>query len=168
MTVFLLLLATLQLPQPAQLVRTRTFQIMAPQGWVVVTTSGAILLNHASGASVFVNKSSQTENLKSYARRSAERIMAPLGFAKLQEPRHFAGNGQEWVQYEIRGNRLSDRRRILYRALMRKGGMVEFIYENSEERFDLLMTEAQAIASSLQDLPEGLPGGRRARTNGVR
>ena len=163
MKLFLFLLALIQLPQSAQLVRSRTFQIMAPQGWVVVTTGGGILLNHVTGASVLVNKFRQRENLDSFARRSAERIMAPLGFAKLQEPRRFAGNGEQWVQYEIRGNRLSDHRRILYRALMRKREMIEFIYENSEERFDLLMTEAQAIASSLQDLPEPPSGGRRTR-----
>jgi len=163
MNLLFFVLVAIQIPQSPQLVRTRAFQIMAPQGWVVVDTGGAILLNHATGASVMVVKLRQTENLESFARRSAERIMAPLGFAKLREPRRFAGNGEEWVQYEIFGNRLTERRRILYRALLRKSGIVEFMYENSEDRFDVLLTEAQAIASSLEEIPEPPRRGRATR-----
>jgi hypothetical protein len=161
MKLFLVILATIQVSQPAQPVRTRTFQIMAPQGWVVAETGAFIWLNHSTGASVMVIRSSQTEKLDGFARRGVERIMAPLGFAKFEEPRRFAGNGEEWVQYEIRGNRLSEHRRILYRAVLRKGGLIEFVYENSDDRFDVLLTEAQAIASSVQEIPEA-PARRRA------
>ena len=88
--------------------------------------------------------------------------MTPLGFAKLGEPRHFKGATEEWVQYEIRGNRLTDHRRILYRAVRRGSGFFELVYENSEDRFDVLLTETQEIASSLQAIIEAPPP-RRVR-----
>ena len=88
--------------------------------------------------------------------------MTPLGFAKLGEARYFKDVHDEWVEYEIRGNRLSDHRRILYRALRRNDGFFEFVYENSEDRFDVLLTEAQGIASSVQALIQAPPA-RRAR-----
>ena len=75
--------------------------------------------------------------------------MRPLGFAKLGEPRHFQDSDEEWIQYEIRGNRLSERRRILYRATRRKTAVFEIVYENSEDRFDVLLTEAQSLAASI-------------------
>ena len=163
MKLLLFVLATIQISPSAQVVQTRTFQIMAPQGWVVADTGGLIWLNHSTGASVMVLRSRQTEKLDSFARRGAERIMSPLGFAKFDEPRRFTGNGEEWVQYEIRGNRLSERRRILYRAVRRKSGLIEFVYENSEDRFDVLLTEAQTIASSVQEIPEAPTRGRATR-----
>ena len=158
MKLLLFVLATIQISPSAQVVQTRTFQIMAPQGWVVADTAGLIWLNHSTGASVMVLRSRQTEKLDSFARRGAERIMSPL-----DEPRRFTGNGEEWVQYEIRGNRLSERRRILYRAVRRKSGLIEFVYENSEDRFDVLLTEAQTIASSVQEIPEAPTRGRATR-----
>ena len=88
--------------------------------------------------------------------------MTPLGFAKLGEPRHFKDTHDEWVQYEIRGNRLTDHRRLLYRVLRRDVGFFEFIYEAREEEFDLFLTDAQGIASSVQALIEAPPV-RRAR-----
>ena len=97
-----------------------------------------------------------------YAQQQAERVMLPLGFAKLSEPRYFKDVHDEWVQYEILGNRLSEHRRLLYRALRRDTSFFEFVYEANEERFDLLLTEAQGIASSVQTMIEAPPA-RRAR-----
>ena len=88
--------------------------------------------------------------------------MAPLGFAKLGEPRFFKDNHDEWVEYEIRGNRLSDHRRILYRALRRDTSFFEMVYEAGEDRFDSLLTEAQGIALSVKAVIEAPPV-RRAR-----
>ena len=88
--------------------------------------------------------------------------MTPLGFAKLGEPRSFKDSHDEWIQYEIRGNRLTDHRRLLYRVLRRDTGFFELIYEAREDDFDLLMTEAQGMASSIQAMIENPPV-RRAR-----
>ena len=90
--------------------------------------------------------------------------MTPLGFAKLGEPQHFKGTNQEWVQYEIRGNRMTEHRRILYRAFRRGAGLFELVYENNEDRYDLLVTEAEEIAASLQTIieaPQNRPRVRR-------
>ncbi len=89
--------------------------------------------------------------------------MTPLGFAKLGEPQHFKGTNEEWVQYEIRGNRMTEHRRILYRAFRRGSGLFELVYENNEDRFDQLLTEAQEIASSLQTILQAPAPGRRVR-----
>ena len=89
--------------------------------------------------------------------------MTPLGFAKLGEPQHFKGTNEEWVQYEIHGNRLTEHRRILYRAFRRGSGLFELVYENNEDRFDQLLTEAQEIASSLQTILQAPAPGRRVR-----
>ena len=89
--------------------------------------------------------------------------MTPLGFAKLSEPQHFKGTNEEWVQYEIWGNRLTEHRRILYRAIRRGSSCFELVYENSEDRFDVLVTEAQEIASSLQTIIETPPPPARRR-----
>ena len=104
-----------------------------------------------------------TGRLDDFAQRQAERIMTPLGFAKLSEPQHFKGTNEEWVQYEIWGNRLTEHRRILYRAFRRSSGLFELVYENNEDRFDQLLTEAQEIASSLQTILQTPAPGRRVR-----
>jgi hypothetical protein len=83
--------------------------------------------------------------------------MSPLGFAKIAEPKHFKDTHDEWVQYEILGNRISDRHRILYRVLRRDTGFFELVYEAPEERFDSLVTEATDIASSVQSIIEAPP-----------
>ena len=88
--------------------------------------------------------------------------MTPLGFAKLGEARTFKDTRDEWIQYEIRGNRFTDHRRLLYRVLRRDTGFFELIYEAREDDFDLLMTEAQGMASSIQAMIENPPV-RRAR-----
>jgi hypothetical protein len=144
-------------------VRGDRFQIAVPQGWKTLSGGGDVLLEHSTGASLLVRRVTQTKNLPDYAQQQAERVMTPLGFAKLGEPLFFKDNKDEWVQYEIRGNRLTDHRRILYRALRRGTGYFEFVFEASENRFDLLLTEAQGIASSVQAVIEAPPPVRRAR-----
>ncbi len=124
---------------------------------------GDIVLEHSSGASLLLLRASLTGRLEDFAQRQAERIMAPLGFAKLGEPQHFKATNEEWVQYEIHGNRLSEHRRILYRVFRRPSGLFELVYENSEDRFDQLLTETQEIASSLQTILQAPAPGRRVR-----
>lgn len=145
-------LVTLQVVQPpaSAPVRGDRFQIIVPQGWKTLTGGGDVLLEHASGASLLVRRIAQTRSLMDYAQQQAERVMYPLGFAKLGEPQYFKDGHDEWVQYEIQGNRLADHRRLLYRALRRDAGYFEFVYEASEDRFQALLTEAQGIASSVQ------------------
>ena len=108
-----------------------------------------MLLGHSSGASLLVERIDRTNNLPAYAQRQAERIMLPLGFARIGEPRFFKDAHDEWVQYEIRGNRLTDHRRILYRVLRRDSSFFEFVFEAGEDLFSVLLTEAQEIASSV-------------------
>jgi len=96
-------------------------------------------------------------------RQATWAILTPLGFAKLGEPQHFKGTNQEWVQYEIRGNRMTEHRRILYRAFRRGAGLFELVYENNEDRYDLLLTEAEEIAASLQTIIEAPPTRPRFR-----
>ena len=158
----LAVLAAIQSPRPVDVVRGGSFELTVPQGWTASTVTGTLVrLDHSTGASLLIIRTRSNENLDSFAHRGAERTMAPLGFAKIEDPRHFSDSDKELVQYEIRGNRLSERRRILYRALRSKDGLFEVIYENNENRFDILLTEAQAIASSLQAIPQPPP--RRGR-----
>jgi hypothetical protein len=166
--IFLLIFGLLQEPVTQSVavpsVRGDRFQIMVPQGWKTLNDGGFVLLQHSSGASLLVQRIDRTNNLNDYARRQAERIMMPLGFAKLGEPRQFKDTRDEWVQYEIVGNRLSDPHRILYRVLRRETGFYESIYEANEGGFDLLLTEAQGITSSVQALIEApRPRPRRTR-----
>src|SRR5215468_10093396 len=105
-----------QAPPPAPRVRGDRFQVIVPQGWRTLNDGGFVLLGHSSGASLLVERIDRTTNLSAYAQRQAERIMLPLGFATIGEPRYFKDAHDEWVQYEIRGNRLTDHRRLLYRV----------------------------------------------------
>src|SRR5262245_48586480 len=125
---------------------------MVPQGWRTLYSGTYVLLDHSSGASLLVERIDRTTNLADYAQRQAERIMSPLGFAKLGEPQFFKTDHDERVQYEIRGNRLAEHRRILYQVLRRDSGFFEFVYEAAEDRFDALLTEAQGIATSVQTI----------------
>jgi hypothetical protein len=133
-----------------------------PQGWKTLNDGGFVLLEHSTGASLLVQRITRPANLPDYALHQAERVMMPLGFAKLGEPRSFKDSHDEWVQYEIQGNRLTDHRRLLYRVLRRDTGFFELIYEAREDDFDVLMTEAQSMASSIQTMIE-TPPVRRAR-----
>lgn len=155
--ILFLFFATVQASQPPASVRGDRFQIAVPQGWKTLTAGGDILLEHSTGASLLLRRVGPARNLNDFAQQQAERVMTPLGFAKLGEPQRFKGTNEEWVQYEIRGNRLSDHRRILYRAVHRGSSFFELVYENREDRFDVLLTEAQEIASSLQPLIETPP-----------
>jgi hypothetical protein len=143
-------------------VRGDRFQIIVPQGWKTLIGGGDVVLEHATGASLLVRRIVQTKNLPGYARQQAERVMAPLGFAKLGEARDYHDAQDEWVQYEILGNRLTEHRRILYRALRRDTAYFEFVFEASEDKFDLLLSEAETMASSVQAIIE-TPRVRRVR-----
>jgi hypothetical protein len=155
-----------QAPAPASSnlpVRADRFQLVVPQGWKILYEGTYVLLEHLSGASLLVERVDRISNMREYAMRQAERIMAPLGFAKLGDPRDFKDIHDEWIQYEIRGNRLADHRRILYRVLRRDTAFFEFVYEAREDSFETLLTDAEAIASSVQALIEARPRVGRTR-----
>jgi len=163
-TILLLILAAVQVSEQASSpVRGDRFQIVVPQGWRVLNAGADIVLEHSSGASLLLLRASLTGRLEDFAQRQAERVMAPLGFAKIGEPQHYKATNEEWVQYEIHGNRLSEHRRILYRVFRRPSGLFELVYENNEDRFDQLLTETQEIASSLQTILQAPAPGRRVR-----
>jgi len=151
-----LLLTLVQTPAPPALpnVRGDRFQIAVPQGWKTLNDGGFVLLEHSSGASLLVQRIDRTGNLAEYAKRQAERVMSPLGFAKLGEPRSFKDGAEEWVQYEIVGNRISDPHRILYRVLRKQTGFYETIFEANQDRFETLLNEAERITSSVQAIIE--------------
>ena len=92
MQILLLIFAIVQAAQVPAVVtppaRGDKFQIMVPQGWKTLHDGGYVLLEHSSGASVMVERINRTTNLLDYAQRQAERIMSPLGFATIAEPRH--------------------------------------------------------------------------------
>ena len=159
--IFLLIFTAFQVSQPATPVRGDRFQIAVPQGWKVLNACDDVILQHSSGASLLLLRAMATTRLEDFAEKQAERIMAPLGFAKLGEPQHYKNGNEEWVQYEIRGNRVAEHRRILYRVFRRGAGLFELVYESSEDRFDQLLTEAQEIASSLQTLAPAPPTKRQ-------
>ncbi len=163
--IVLLIFAAFQVSQPSAPVRGDRFQIAVPQGWKILNAGGDVVLEHSTGASLLLLRASPTTNLEDFAARQAERIMTPLGFAKLGEPQHFktTRSNDEWVQYEIHGNRFTEHRRILYRAFRRGGGVFELVYENSEDGFDVLLTEAEEIASSLQAIIQTPPARRPVR-----
>ena len=154
---FVTLLQSSQPPPPAPPVRGDRFQLIVPQGWKVLNDGNYVLLEHSTDASLLVQRISRPINLPEYAQRQAERIMLPLGFASLGEPKSFKDIKDEWVQYEIQGNRLTDHRRILYRVLRRNTNFFEFVYETRDDAFDVLLTEAEGIASSVQAIIEAPP-----------
>src|SRR5437879_2466611 len=159
--ILLLIFTVLQASQPAVPVRGDRFQIAVPQGWKVLNAGDDIILQHTSGASLLLLRAMPTTHLEEFAETQAERIMTPLGFAKLGEAQHYKNGNEEWVQYEIRGKRLEEHRRILYRAFRRGPSLFELVYENNEDRFDQLLTEAQEVALSLQTLAQAPPTRRR-------
>ena len=156
MSVFILLLVLtlLQAPttpaDPPPAVRGDRFQLIVPQGWKTLNEGGFVLLQHTSGASLLVQRISRTTNLENYAHRQAERIMMPLGFAQIGEPVHFKDGTNEWVEFEITGNRLSNPHRIAYRVIRRSTSYYESVYEAPKEQFEILLTEAQGIIASVQ------------------
>src|SRR5690242_15833476 len=115
--IFLLLFAVLlQFPQPQRQTRSHVPELTVPQGWTAKMVGIDLRATHSTGASLLVIRSRRTQELASYARNAAEGWANPLGFATIGQPRHFSDSSQEWFEYEIHGNRLSERRRILYRA----------------------------------------------------
>jgi hypothetical protein len=146
--VCLLIVSALLVPvqRPA---RGRVAEISVPQGWTVDTDSPLVVLivNHSSGASLRVVVNRRADELQAFAEREADRLANPLGFAQISLPQHFNRGEEESFQYEIRGNRLAAHRRILYRATRNSTGIIEIIYEHSEDRFNILLTEAQSIAT---------------------
>jgi hypothetical protein len=134
---------------------------MVPQGWKTLNDGGFILLGHTSGASVLFQRTNRSGSLADFAQRQAERVMLPLGFATIAPPESFKDTKEEWIQYDIRGKRLAEDRRVLYRLLRRDTSYFEFIYEASPEGFEPLLREAQEIASSVQAIIEKPPVRRR-------
>src|SRR6266581_3428620 len=130
----------LQFSQPQRPTRSRVPEFTVPQGWIVEMVGIDLRVTHTTGASLRVIRSRRTQDLASYAHSAAEGWANPLGFARIGEPRHFSDGSQESFEYEIHGNRLAERRRILYRATRSSSGLVEIMYENSEPRFDRLLT----------------------------
>ena len=164
----LLLFAAILSAQSSSLPTARgdRFQIAVPQGWKVLTAGTDIVLEHSSGASLLIVRVEATKNLAEYAQLQAERIMSPLGFAKLGEPKSFKDTHDEWVEYEIRGSRQADHRRILYRALRRGTAYYGIVYEAGEDQYEALLTDAESIASSVQAL--AVAPVRRATARGQR
>jgi hypothetical protein len=170
MQVVVLILAALQIVQPqiAQPVTPATargdrFQIAVPQGWKILTAGSDVVIEHSSGASLLVLRTDPVKNLSEYALQQAERVMTPLGFATLGDPRTFKDAHEEWIEYEIRGNRLADHRRLLYRAMRRASAYYSIVYEAPEDQFEALLTDAQGIASSVQAVIEAPPARRPVR-----
>ena len=146
----LLVVAALLFPaqRPA---RGRAPEFSVPQGWNTITFSPLYLnIEHSSGATLRVVKRRVADDLQNVAARSADGIAYPLGFAEIGPPRHFVDGKTEWFQYEIRGNRIAAHRKILYRAMRDPDdsrSVIEMTYENSEDRFSALLTEAQSITT---------------------
>src|SRR5215467_2758434 len=115
MQVVVLILAALQIAQTTTQPSAATpvpvtargdrFQIAVPQGWRILTSGSDVVIEHSSGASLLVLRTDPVKNLPDYALQQAERVMTPLGFAKLGDPRTFKDTHEEWIEYEIHGNR---------------------------------------------------------------
>ena len=149
---FILLFA--QLAQAPRVVRDGDYEITVPHGWTADRVGRDATLKHATGASLrILNNSRSTNDFGSLTEHMAEGVANPLGFATISKPRHFSNSNQEWFEYDIRGNRLADHRRILYRAVQSGTGLTEIIFESAEDRFDILLPEALSIASSLKSVP---------------
>ena len=148
---FILLFA--QLVQSPQVVRDGDYEITVPHGWTAERVGRDASLKHTTGASLLVINSRSTNDFSGFTEHEAERVANPLGFATISKPRHFSSSNQEWFEYDIRGNRLADHRRILYRAVRTGTGLTEIIFESAEDRFDILLPEALSMASSLKSVP---------------
>jgi hypothetical protein len=148
---FILLFA--QVTQSSQVLQNGDYEITVPHGWTADWVGSGSRLKHTSGASLQIINSRSTNDFRSFTERMAEGVANPLGFATISKPRHFSNSEQEWFEYDIRGNRLADHRRILYRAVRTHTGLTEIIFESAEDRFDILLPEALSIASSLKSVP---------------
>jgi hypothetical protein len=148
---FIFLLA--QIAQPPAVLQGGGYEITVPYGWTARMVTRDANLVHVSGATLMVMTSRGDQRVNNLIERTAEGLANPLGFATISKPRHFNNADQEWFEYDIRGNRLTDHRRILYRAVRTKTGLTEIIFESAEDRFDVLLPEALSIASSLKSVP---------------
>jgi len=151
--VFIVLFAQAQTAQSSKVVLNGDYEITVPYGWTAEMVSRDAKLKHATGASLLVVNSRSTNDFRGFTEHAAEGFANPLGFATIGKPRHFSDSNQEWVEYDIRGNRLADRRRMLYRAVRSRSGLTQIIFESAEDRFDVLLPEALSIASSLKSIP---------------
>jgi len=148
---FVLLLA--QVTQLPTVLQGGGYEITVPHGWTAQMVTRDARLVHVSGATLLVMTSHAGQRVDTLTQRTAEGLANPLGFATISKPRHFNNSDQEWFEYDIRGNRLTDHRRILYRAVRTTTGLTEIIFESAEDRFDALLPEALSIASSLKSVP---------------
>ena len=154
-----ILLVLQAVPPPAETVfQSRSMHILVPHGWKPAepeSRSSVIRLEHSSGASFEVRRAgSGTQKLKQFAERGLEQVWLPLGFVSLGDPLERKLRNDPAIQYKIIGNRLSERRKLSYIAVFRIDGALELIYENSEDQFELLSSEAERIASSVQPVTE--------------
>jgi hypothetical protein len=143
------ILLFVQLTQAPVVVQSYDSEITVPHGWTMrVLNQGFAWLDHASGATLRVTRSFRARRFETLPQQTAERLANPLGFATIGEPRHFSDSNQEWFEYDIRGNRLTDRRQILYRAIRNREGLTEITFESPEGRYDALISEALSIVAS--------------------
>jgi hypothetical protein len=153
MILVFILLFQAQAAQAPKVVRHGDYEVTVPNGWTAVEVGGGVtMLKHATGASLLVLNSRLTNDFNDFTEHAAERVANPLGFARIGKPRHFSDSNQEWFEYDIRGNRLADRRRILYRAVRSRTGLTQITFESAEDRFDVLVPEALSIAASLKSI----------------
>ena len=148
--IYLFMLSALLLPAQRQAPLRRPPEMAVPQGWTVALSGFDLVVNHSSGASLRVVHRRTTDDLQAFAEREADGVASPLGFAHIGIPVHSSDGREEWFQYEIRGNRIAEHRRILFRAIRNSDDpnvIIEITYENSEARFDVLLTEAQSVAT---------------------
>src|SRR5581483_10889701 len=131
LSVFLLALA-LQTPPQADMpqdlrVAGRVYSILIPYGWKISDNrTGQITLEHVSGATISYNHlGRRDEDLQKIAEAGVDRVMRPLGFAGFGDPLARKLNGLPAIQYPIHGNRLSQRRKLLYIAFQQDDGFSE-------------------------------------------
>jgi hypothetical protein len=138
----------LQLAQPPVVIQRFGYEITVPHGWTALMVSRDARLEHTTGATLTIRKSKLQEAFETVTYRATEVLANPLGFARIEKPRWFKDSAQEWMEVDIRGNRLTDHRRILYRAIQNRDELTEIIFESPENRFDALAPEALSIAAS--------------------
>ncbi|MBI4474021.1 MAG: hypothetical protein HY646_15235, partial [Acidobacteria bacterium] len=148
--VFVLLLQA----SPEAVIRGDAYQMLVPHGWSA-TESRPDRLVHTTGASFEVLSIPRAAaDIQQYAIRGVEQVWRPLGFVVVGKPVERKVRGYPAIQYDIQGNRLSERRKLRYIAVDRGAGSYELIYENSDEGFDLLLNEAERIAASARPIDE--------------
>jgi len=155
-----ILILLLQQTQPVPAVQSRDVRlngslhtVLVPHGWKVRDIFGPdIRVEHSSGALLIFRTAAARgiRDLEAFTRMGLDRTMQPLGFASFGDPLERKMNGAPAIQYEIVGNRLSERHKLLYVGIRKDDGFYEMVYENSVEDFDLLLREAERIAASIE------------------